>query len=180
MAIFPSHAPSATVPHGAIRTPLQFSLILSSSLDIFEARARANATTGAGLSGDFGLLQALDERLAVYGFETNTGVKFVAVVDMRGRKLKGVEEAAPGDASASAMAKGKGRGAAAAAAASVVGLREGEVKVVCVLSDLSVLRGLISKGADPGLQRLQADFRVRVGIQSYASGLHPTVAESLL
>jgi hypothetical protein len=34
---------------------------------------------------DFGLLQAVDERLAMYGWLTNTGVKFVIVVDMEGR-----------------------------------------------------------------------------------------------
>jgi hypothetical protein len=34
---------------------------------------------------DFGLLQAIDERLAMYGWLTNTGVKFVAIVDMEGR-----------------------------------------------------------------------------------------------
>ncbi|KAL9070322.1 MAG: hypothetical protein Q9157_005851 [Trypethelium eluteriae] len=34
---------------------------------------------------DFGLLQAVDERLAMYGWLTNTGVKFVIVVDMFGR-----------------------------------------------------------------------------------------------
>jgi hypothetical protein len=34
---------------------------------------------------DFGLLQAVDERLAMYGWLTNTGVKFIIVVDMEGR-----------------------------------------------------------------------------------------------
>lgn len=34
---------------------------------------------------DFGLLQAIDERLAMYGWLTNTGVKFVIVIDMEGR-----------------------------------------------------------------------------------------------
>jgi hypothetical protein len=80
-------------------------------------------------------LQALDERLAVYGFETNTGVKFVAIVDMRGRKLKGVEDVVP-DAGAGAgggVGKGgKGQGVGAGAVAGMVGLREGEMKVVCV------------------------------------------------
>jgi hypothetical protein len=80
ISIFPSQ-PSNQPLH----TPLQFSLLLSSTLDIFEARSKANATSGGGLSGDFGLLHAIDERLAAYGFETNTGVKFVVVIDMRGR-----------------------------------------------------------------------------------------------
>lgn len=69
----------------------------------------------------------------MYGFETNTGVKFVVVVDMRGRRLKGVEDVGMGELKA-----GKGRGvggtagAGAAGAAGMVGLREGEMKVVCV------------------------------------------------
>jgi len=37
---------------------------------------------------DFGLLQAIDERLAMYGWLTNTGVKFVIVVDMSGRLVQ--------------------------------------------------------------------------------------------
>jgi hypothetical protein len=102
ISIFPSQPNNAP-----LRTPLQFSLLLSSTLDIFEARSKANVTSGGGLSGDFGLLHAIDERLAAYGFETNTGVRFVAVVDMRGR-------IAGGDA---------GRGPA-------VGLREGDMKLV--------------------------------------------------
>jgi trafficking protein particle complex subunit 2 len=133
ITLFPSYAPTPSVPYGPIRTPLQFSLLLSSSLDIFEARTHANATTGAGLSGDFGLLQALDERLALYGFETNTGVKFIAVVDLRGRKLKGVEDALlSGAGEKGGKEAGRGRGVGAGGpAAGVVGLREGEMKVVC-------------------------------------------------
>lgn len=50
-------------------------------------RARTNAVSGVGLSGEFGLLQAIDDRLAAYGFETNTGVRLVCVVDMRGRRV---------------------------------------------------------------------------------------------
>lgn len=63
------------------------------------------------MSGDFGLLHAIDERLAAYGFETNTGVRFVVVVDMLGREVRG----------------GGGAGTGA------VGLREGELKVVRIL-----------------------------------------------
>lgn len=98
-------------------SPLQFSLLISSTLDIFEARTKENANTGGGVSGDLGLLHAIDERLAAYGFETNTGVRFVAVVDMRGRL---VPEAAIG----------KGTGALG------LGLREGEMKVVSLSSRL--------------------------------------------
>ena len=43
--------------------------------------------TNGPMSGEYGLLHAVDERLAAYGYETNTGVKFVVVVDMRGRRI---------------------------------------------------------------------------------------------
>ncbi|KKA19853.1 hypothetical protein T310_6150 [Rasamsonia emersonii CBS 393.64] len=36
---------------------------------------------------DLGLLQAVDERLAAYGWLTNTGVKFLILVDMAGRHM---------------------------------------------------------------------------------------------
>ena len=62
------------------RNKLEFSFMLSTSLDIFEARMPSK-TVGQ----DFGLLQAIDERLAMYGWLTNTGVKFVIVIDMEGR-----------------------------------------------------------------------------------------------
>lgn len=112
ISIFPSQ-PS----NKPLRTPLQFSLILSSTLDIFEARSKANISSGVGLSGDFGLLHAIDERLAAYGFETNTGVRFVAIVDMRGRIVS--DEAARGQ---------------------VTGLRDGEMKLVSASSTSSLLK----------------------------------------
>jgi trafficking protein particle complex subunit 2 len=55
--------------------------MLSSCLDIFEARMPQKTA-----DQDFGLLQALDERLAMYGWLTNTGVKFVIAIDMEGRE----------------------------------------------------------------------------------------------
>ncbi|CAN8105912.1 unnamed protein product [Discula destructiva] len=117
VAIFPSYDP-ATSTLTPIRTPLQFSLLLSSTLDIFELRSGGgSSSSGAHKSSlastpaanDFGLLHAVDERLAAYGFETNTGVKFVVVVDMRGRRVGGAE--------------GGGGGGA-------IGLRETDLKVV--------------------------------------------------
>lgn len=54
--------------------------MLSSCLDIFEIRMPHKT-----VEQDFGLLQAIDERLAMYGWLTNTGVKFVVVIDMEGR-----------------------------------------------------------------------------------------------
>ena len=56
------------------------SFILNSSLDIFDIRTRAKT-----LDQDLGLLHALDERLAAYGWLTNTGIKFIIIVDMMGR-----------------------------------------------------------------------------------------------
>ena len=99
-----------------MRTPLQFSLILSSTLDVFELRSRQNAAAGVGLTGDFGLLHAVDDRLAAYGFETNTGTRFVVIVDMRGRRIDG--------ALAAGLADGRDKRIAGAAA----GLREGEMR----------------------------------------------------
>ncbi|KAM0268233.1 hypothetical protein ACHAQH_010028 [Verticillium albo-atrum] len=120
ISIFPSHNPQ-TNTLAPLRTPLQFSLLLSSTLDVFELRARHAAGTGTGLSGDFGLLHAVDERLAAYGFETNTGVKIVVVVDMRGRSVDG--SVFGGDRRSTA---GTGTGPAGGG----VGLRDGELKVV--------------------------------------------------
>ncbi|KAI4737722.1 Sedlin [Aureobasidium sp. EXF-12298] len=63
------------------RSKLDFSFMLSTCLDIFEARLPEK-----NVGQDFGLLQAIDERLAMYGWLTNTGVKLVIIVDMEARK----------------------------------------------------------------------------------------------
>ncbi|KAG9234383.1 Longin-like domain-containing protein [Amylocarpus encephaloides] len=123
ISIFPSDP--TNLP---IRTSVQFSLVLSSTLDIFEARSKVNLTSGGGLSGDYGLLHAIDERLAAYGFETNTGVKFVVVVDMRGRGIGEI---------------GKGMGS------SGLGLREGEMKVVFRALQASYIKLLQNPFYDP-------------------------------
>lgn len=54
--------------------------MLNSCLDIFEARMPSKT-----VGHDFGLLQAMDERIAMYGWLLNTGIKLVIVVDMEGR-----------------------------------------------------------------------------------------------
>ena len=59
------------------------SFILNSSLDIFDIRTRTKT-----LDQDLGLLHALDERLAAYGWLTNTGIKFIIIVDMMGRPVE--------------------------------------------------------------------------------------------
>lgn len=60
-------------------------------------------------------------------------MKLVAVVDVRGRRLKGGEEgpAEGGGGTGKGGVIGKTRGVGAGAAAGMVGLREGEMKVVC-------------------------------------------------
>lgn len=109
-----------------------------------------------------GLLYALDDRLLVYGFETNTGVKFVAVVDMRGRKLNGLEESLA-DAVGGAKSKGKTTGATAG----MVGLKEGDVKIV---------RGLSAKsGTSIGVLTCWL-----LGIQSHAGSICAAAAKPLL
>ena len=60
--------------------------MLNSCLDIFEARMPTK-----GLTQDFGLLHALDERVAMYGWATNTGVKLVIVIDMEGTSAEGAK-----------------------------------------------------------------------------------------
>ena len=64
--------------------PLQMLFLINSCLDIFALRA-STTTSSSSLSQDLGLLQAVDERLSCYGWQTNTGIKFVIVVDMMGR-----------------------------------------------------------------------------------------------
>ncbi|KXJ90996.1 Longin-like domain-containing protein [Microdochium bolleyi] len=161
ITIFPSYNPSggttANTQPAPLRTPLQFSLLLSSTLDVFARRAQHAASTGTLLSGEFGMLHAVDERLAAYGFETNTGVKFVAVVDMRGRlpgsSAGGSRTAGGGGGGASAGSGGTGASnmtaAAAAAAGSGVGLREGELKVVFRAMQTAYVRLLQNPFYDP-------------------------------
>lgn len=74
--------------------------------------------SGANLSSDYGLLKNVDERLSVYGWETNTGVKFVVGIDVRGR-LEEVED------NAEARRKRERK-----ADAGGLGVREGDVKII--------------------------------------------------
>ena len=76
--------PATGTDNEAERDKLEYSVMLNSCLDIFEARMPSK-----GLTTDFGLLHALDERIAMYGWLTNTGVKLVIVVDMEGAPAAG-------------------------------------------------------------------------------------------
>ncbi len=76
--------PASGTGYESERNKLEYSFMLNSCLDIFEARMPTK-----GLTQDFGLLHALDERIAMYGWVTNTGVKIVVVVDMEGVPAEG-------------------------------------------------------------------------------------------
>ncbi|KAI1773398.1 snare-like protein [Hypoxylon cercidicola] len=145
VTVFPSYD-AATNTRAPLRTSIQFSLLLSSTLDVFEARARTGGSsaqqTGGGapvVAGDFGLLHAVDERLAAYGFETNTGVRFVAVVDMRGRLPSGGSGGGAGGVGAGAGAGVRGG----------VGLRETELRVVFRAMQTAYVRLLQNPFYDP-------------------------------
>lgn len=78
---------NATGPgYDQARDKLEYSFMLNSCLDIFEARMPSKT-----VGHDFGLLHALDERIAMYGWLLNTGVKLVIVVDMEGRPALSAE-----------------------------------------------------------------------------------------
>ncbi|KAI9643074.1 hypothetical protein NHQ30_008809 [Ciborinia camelliae] len=116
-----SSSPAKSTPpvHEYLRTPLQYSLLLSSTLDIFDARSRTSSAQN--LTGELGLLYAVDERLAAYGFETNTGVRFVVFVDGRGRVVRGAGNLGMGNGGAN----GEGGGIGGVGAG---GVREGDLR----------------------------------------------------
>ncbi|KAJ5570369.1 uncharacterized protein N7459_009799 [Penicillium hispanicum] len=58
---------------------IDFSFLLNSCLDIFEIRRKQTF-----IDQDLGLLHAVDERLAAYGWLTTTGVKILVIVDLFG------------------------------------------------------------------------------------------------
>ncbi|KAI0407580.1 Sedlin, N-terminal conserved region-domain-containing protein [Xylaria palmicola] len=172
ITIFPSYD-ATTQAYSPVRTPLQFSLLLSGTLDVFEARSRHTANPAAGgmlLSGDFGLLHAVDDRLAAYGFETNTGVKLVAVVDMRGRLLSGSATSAGAGAAAaggnggSRVSRPGGGGGGAAA-----GLRDSELKPVFRAVQTAYVRLLQNPFYDPDETTLLAGAKPGAGAKRITS-----------
>ncbi|EFW99116.1 sedlin [Grosmannia clavigera kw1407] len=164
ISVFPSYdaATNSLVP---VRTPLQFSLIICGTLDIFAVRSAAAVTakttgsSSAGLSGASDangllLLHALDDRLAAYGYETNTGIKLVAVVDMRGRRASVLG----GNLVAATPSSGTGASSGSASAGnrnsmslggSVTGLRETDLKPVFKAMQAAFVRLLQNPFFDP-------------------------------
>ncbi|RAK83449.1 Sedlin [Aspergillus costaricaensis CBS 115574] len=65
-----------------VESTIEFSFILNSCLDIFEIRRKQTS-----IDQDLGLLQAVDERLAAYGWLSTTGVKFLVIVDLIGQSI---------------------------------------------------------------------------------------------
>jgi hypothetical protein len=80
---------------------------LNSCLDIFDIRCKQTS-----VDQDLGLLHAIDERLAAYGWLTTTGVKFVIIVDLFGQE--------------ESLGAGKPAGPA------INGLRDSDMKPVCL------------------------------------------------
>ncbi|KAK6359521.1 hypothetical protein TWF696_000677 [Orbilia brochopaga] len=70
------HNSRLPLPSTSLTTSLDLHLLLHSTLDVFDARLPQKTA-----DQDFGLLFAIDERLAAYGWMTNTGIKFVVIVD---------------------------------------------------------------------------------------------------
>jgi hypothetical protein len=56
--------------------------LINSCLDIFDIRQKQSS-----VHQELGLLQTVDERLAAYGWLTNTGVKLLILVDIAGRHM---------------------------------------------------------------------------------------------
>ncbi|KAG8528120.1 uncharacterized protein KY384_007036 [Bacidia gigantensis] len=65
---------------------LDFSFLLNASLDIFDARSRDRNR----VDQDLGMLQAIDERLSIWGWQTGTGVRFAIIIDTWGKEGKPV------------------------------------------------------------------------------------------
>ncbi|KAI0393327.1 Sedlin [Xylariaceae sp. FL0594] len=135
ITIFPSYD-STMQTFAPVRTPLQFSLLLSGTLDVFgRQQQHASSSSNPSATSASLLLHAVDDRLAAYGFETNTGVKFVAVVDMRGRS--------------SSLLKSAVAGGNVGVGVGVGGLRDSELKPVFRAMQTAYVRLLQNPFYDP-------------------------------
>ena len=75
IALFPPHI-------GSPNAFIEFSFLLYTSLDVFDQRSRDRNR----VDQDLGLLQIVDERLSIWGWETGTGVRFAIIVDIWGNE----------------------------------------------------------------------------------------------
>ena len=78
-----------------MNSTIEFSFLLNSCLDIFDIRQKQTS-----VDQDLGLLHAIDERLAAYGWLTTTGVKFLVIVDLVGQQIPIENEKPKGSAMA--------------------------------------------------------------------------------
>lgn len=92
-----------------MESTIEFSFLLNSCLDVFEIRQKQTS-----VDQDLGLLHAVDERLAAYGWLTTTGMKLIIIVDLLGQPVPSKMEGPM-----SAM---------------VSTLRDSDLKPVCLLS----------------------------------------------
>lgn len=65
-----------------MNSTVEFSFLLNSCLDIFEIRQKQTS-----VDQDLGLLHAVDEKLAAYGWLTTTGVKLLVIIDLIGQSV---------------------------------------------------------------------------------------------
>jgi len=89
---------------------IEFSFLLNSCLDIFEIRRKQTS-----IDQELGLLHAIDERLAAYGWLTTTGVKFLIIVNLIGPEVANTGKPAE---------------------AAVSGLRDSDLKPVCKVASI--------------------------------------------
>lgn len=90
-------------------------------------------------------MHAIDDRLAAYGFETNTGVRMVCVVDMRGRSAAVADAAA----AAAAVSSPTGPPPGPTTRPSGAGLRDAELKPVFRAMQTAYVRLLQNPFFDP-------------------------------
>lgn len=79
--------------------------MLNASLDIFDARCRDRNR----VDQDMGMLQAIDERLSIWGWQTGTGARFAIIIDTWGKGGKPVfERKATGESKEARVVAGRG------------------------------------------------------------------------
>lgn len=128
---------------------MDFSFLLNASLDVFDARCRDKNK----VDQDLGLLQAVDERLSIWGWQTGTGARFALIIDAWGKEGKPtIERKDTGD-------NKEGKSSARR------GVQSSDIKPVSVKVHSTVKTNALM---------------VVKGVQSLADGIHQTATESIL